>query len=45
MLLQHHDERRNACAEEDVGWQTDDGIDIVFLYEVGADLLLLTSTE
>ena len=45
MLLQHHDERRNACAEEDVGWKTDDGIDIVFLYEVGADLLLLASTE
>ena len=45
MLLQHHNERRNACAEEDVGWKTDDGIDIVFLYEVGADLLLLASTE
>ena len=45
MLLEHHHEGRNACAEEDVGWQTDDGVDVVLLDETGADLLFLAATE
>ena len=40
VLLQNHDECRNAGTKEDVGRKTDDGIDIVLLNEVGTNLTL-----
>ena len=45
MLLQHHDNCRDAGAEENVCGETYDGVNLVFLYEIPADhrlrLLLL----
>ena len=34
MLFEHHDESRNTCAEEDIGRQSDNGIDVVLLNQV-----------
>ncbi len=34
MLFEHHDEGRNTCAEEDIGRQSDNGIDVVLLNQV-----------
>lgn len=38
VFLQDHDERGDARSEEDVGRQADDGVDVVFLNELGANL-------
>ena len=42
---QHHDNGGNTCAKEYVGWQSDNGIDIVILHEVRTDGFLLIAPE
>ena len=37
MLFEHHNEGRNTCAEENIGRQSDNGIDVVLLNEVATD--------
>ena len=37
MLFEHHDEGRNTCAKEDIGRQSDNGIDVILLNEVTTD--------
>ena len=40
MLLENHYQCRYACAEEDVGRQTDDRVYVIFFYEFSSDLTL-----
>ena len=37
MLFEHHDEGRNTCAKEDIGRQSDNGIDVILLNKVTTD--------
>ena len=37
MLLEHHDEGRDTCAKEDIGRQSDNGIDVVLFNQVTTD--------
>ena len=49
MLLQHHNQRRDARAEEDVGRQSDDAVNLVLLNQFLANLsfavILRVATE
>ena len=37
MLFEHHDESRNTCAKENIGRQSDNGIDVILLNKVATD--------
>ena len=45
LLAQHHNDGGNASAEEDIGRETNDRINIVFLNQVAADLTLLAAPK
>ncbi|CAB0686084.1 hypothetical protein FRC0061_00747 [Corynebacterium diphtheriae] len=45
LLLEHHDDCRDTGAVEDVGRQANDGVDVVGLDEIAADVGLRAATE
>ena len=44
-LAQHHNDGGNARAKENVGGQTDDGVNVVVLNQIFADRAFLTAAE
>ena len=45
LLAQHHNDGGNARAKENVGGQTDDGVNVVVLNQIFADRAFLTAAE
>ena len=45
ILPQHHDDGGNACAEENIGGQTDDCINVVVVNQIFANCTFFTATE
>ena len=45
ILPQYHDDGGNACAEENIGGQTDDCINVVVVNQIFANCTFFTATE